>query len=290
MRKKEEIMLIKTDLREKALTVSLNISCWSAWKFDKRVTAKINQDMGASSDAGRFNKLLVEKEAIKAVERARNACYTFHYAHTLPWRLGETILKSTGFDHYATTMSKLEEDFWKEVDVFVERYKRLKERAKERLGYLWNEKDYPTVQEVRRKFKFNISYSPLVGADDWRVNLSAKQVEQLAAATAERERELVARSMREAWQRLYDVTKHAVEKLGEADAIFRDSLIGNIIKQCEILPMLNLEEDPDLDRMGREIMKGLGTLDPQSLREDPEGRKRAADEAKEILDKMGGYF
>ena len=283
-------MIIKTDLREKAMTVSLNISCWSARKFDKNVTRQIHEDFKTEGEAGRFNKLLVEKEAIKAVESARNACYTFHYEHTLPWKLGETILKATGFEFYATGMSALEEGYWQEVSVFLSRYRRLIEMARERLGEMFNEKDYPSLEEVRRKFKFKIRYSPLASADDWRVNLSAKQVQELAAATAEYEREQVAQSMREAWQRLYDRTKHVVDCLGEVDKIFRDSLIGNIIKQCEILPMLNLDDDPDLEALGRELMSRIGTLDPSVLREDPVERKKAAEDAKEILDKMEGYF
>ena len=284
-------MIIKTDLRETAMTVALNISCWSARKFDKAVTKRIHEDFGVDGkEAGRFNKLLVEKAAIKAIETARNNCYTFHYANTLPWGKGITILKATNYENYATRMAELEEAYWAEVETFLARYSRLIEAAKDRLNGMFNANDYPHPEVIRDKFRFNVSYQPLAGSDDWRVNLSAKQVQDLAVKTAERERELLASSMKEAWQRLYDVIKHAVEKLGKADAIFRDSLIGNVVKQCEILPMLNLEDDPDLEKMRKAVLNSVGKLDPAMLREDPEGRKRAAKEAKSLMKKMDGYF
>jgi hypothetical protein len=67
-------------------------------------------------------------------------------------------------------------------------------------------------------------------------------------------------------------------------------LIGNVIELCHLLPDLNLEDDPELDDLGKQVERSIGSLDPSMLREDPEARKEAAKEAKDLLDKMGGYF
>jgi hypothetical protein len=48
-------MIIKTDIREKAMTVQFSSKCWTARKFDKAATAKHNQSQGADADASRIN-------------------------------------------------------------------------------------------------------------------------------------------------------------------------------------------------------------------------------------------
>ena len=96
--------------------------------------------------------------------------------------------------------------------------------------------------------------------------------------------------MKSVWERLHKVVSKVVEKLGNADAIFRDTLIGNVVDLCNILPDLNLEDDPQLEDLRKEVERSIGSLDPAMLREDPEGRKVIAADAKKILDKIGGYF
>ena len=57
-------MIIKTDIREKAMTVQFNSKCWTARKFDKAATTKHNADQGADADASRINKLLIPTSII----------------------------------------------------------------------------------------------------------------------------------------------------------------------------------------------------------------------------------
>lgn len=294
-------MIVKTDIREKAMTVQFSSTCWTARKFDKAATAKHNEDQGASADAARINKLLIPKSIIDGPVKARS--HATHYIHrTLasPWSAdGVRILKATAYEEYATKMSKAEEDFWSAVETFMVRYQifydNLYEKGPERMGGMYNREDYPSPGEVRRKFTFNVHYSPITHSSDWRIGgLSDDETQRLAAAVAERERELLAQAMRDVWGRLHEAVSSVVKKLsteiGSKGSIYRDSLIGNVIDICDLLPDLNLEDDPDLEDMRKAVMKRIGTLNPELLREDPEARKEAAKDAKELLDKIDGYF
>ncbi len=290
-------MIIKTDIREKAMTVQFNSKCWTARKFDKAATMKHNKDQGADADASRINKLLIPKSIIDGPVKARqHAQHKIHDVFTSQWASrGVNILKATIYEEYATKMSAAEENFWSAVETFMVRYQvfydNLYEKGPERMGGMYDRKDYPTPQEVKRKFTFKVHYAPITHSSDWRIGgLSGNETEKLAAAVAERERELLATAMRDVWGRLHKVVGKVVEILGTADAIFRDTLIGNVVDLCSILPDLNLEDDPDLEDMRKQVERSIGTLDPAMLREDPEGRKQASKDAKEILDKMGGYF
>lgn len=290
-------MIIKTDLREKAMTVQFNCRCWTARKFDKKESMKLTKESGASTDAARVNKLLIPKAIVDGPVKVRQ--YAQHKIHDIlssSWASkGVNILRATAFDEYATKMAAAEDAFKEAVEEFMTRYRAfytaLHEKGPERMGGMYNKSDYPHPSEVRRKFSFYVHYAPISSASDWRVGgLAKKEVEALATAVAERERELLAGAMRQVWGRLHKVVAHVVEKLGTADAIFRDTLIGNVIDLCGILPLLNLEDDPELEDMRKQVEKSIGRLDPAMLREDPVHRKEAADEAKELLDKIDGYF
>jgi hypothetical protein len=290
-------MIIKTDIREKAMTVQFNSKCWTARKFDKAATMKHNQDQGADQDASRINKLLIPKSIIDGPVKARqHAQHKIHDVFTSKWASrGVNILKATVYEEYATKMSEAEEAFWQAVELFMTRYQlfydNLWEKGPERMGGMYDRADYPTPQEVKGKFTFNVHYSPITNSQDWRIGgLGAEETQKLAAAVAERERELLAGAMKSVWERLHKVVKKVVDVLGTADAIFRDTLIGNVIDLCNILPDLNLEDDPQLEDLRKEVERSIGSLDPAMLREDPEGRKLVAEDAKKILDKIGGYF
>lgn len=290
-------MIIKTDIREKAMTVQFNSKCWTARKFDKAATTKHNQSQGADLDASRINKLLIPKSIIDGPVKARqHAQHKIHDHLTSKWASrGVNILKATVYEQYATGMAKAEDDFWSQVETFMVRYQlfydNLWEKGPERMGGMYDKKDYPPPSEVRRKFTFDVHYAPITHSSDWRIGgLSSDETQKLAGAVAERERELLAGAMREVWGRLHKVVSNVVDTLSKADKVFRDTLVGNVIDLCNLLPDLNLEDDPELDDLGKQVERSIGRLDPAMLREDPELRKEAAKDAKELLDKMGGYF
>jgi hypothetical protein len=294
-------MIIKTDIREKAMTVQFSSKCWTARKFDKAATTKHNADQGADSDASRINKLLIPKSIIDGPVKARqNAQHKVHDLLASPWNAdGVKILKATVYEEYATRMAAAEEVYWEQVDQFMTRYQgfydNLWEKGPERMGGMYDRKDYPTPQEVRTKFTFKVHYAPITHSGDWRIGgLSGDETKALAAAVAERERELLAAAMKSVWKRLHTVVSNVVSKLsreiGSKESVYRDTLLGNVIDLCGLLPDLNLEDDPQLEELRKEVEQAIGRLDPELCRTDPVARKQAAEDTKEILDKIGGYF
>ena len=77
--------------------------------------------------------------------------------------------------------------------------------------------------------------------------------------------------------------------MSDPEAIFRDSLVVNIAKMTELLPRLNLHDDPQLEAMRRQIEASLCQYSPAQLRCDKDIRRQAASEAQQILDSMAGY-
>jgi hypothetical protein len=83
--------------------------------------------------------------------------------------------------------------------------------------------------------------------------------------------------------------RHVSDKLKDGDAIFRDSLIGNVRELVDLLPALNLTGDPALTSAVSEVKNKLADLDPQALRDHEVDRAAAALAADEIARKMAGY-
>jgi len=77
--------------------------------------------------------------------------------------------------------------------------------------------------------------------------------------------------------------------LSDPEAIFRDSLVDNIIKITELLPRLNINNDPQLDQMRRKIEESLCAYSPDQLRKNKRLRREAVGNAQDVLDAMAGY-
>lgn len=243
-------------LQDSAMLVALNISSWSGRKFDRKATQQINDAAGAK-DAGRFNKLLIAKEALQPIERVESEARQAHYAMTLPWgNNGERIMPAALFLDYAKTMGELKNKFQRAVSKFRENYNEEIVAAKQRLGALYDPSEYPPVESLRDRFAFETQFTPMPSAKDFRVQLSEDHLTtikeelegRLRAQQAEAEKALKARC-RETLQRFVDVCSAKTPRI-------YDSLPQSIELLANTLPALNLSGDPQLSKLAQ----GLGAF------------------------------
>jgi len=278
------------DITEKAMLASLSISQWSARKHDKRVSQEVNERYNGK-DAGRFNKVLASKESLKEIQAAVSAARTFHMEQTLPWgERGERLLPSKNYGAYNRQMRDYKQAFQDAVEAFVSDYHTVIFEAKKTLGGLFNREDYPEAGQIRDKFEFKTVISPVPVAEDFRVQLSHDEIAAIQEDIEQRLMASNAAATRDLWQRLYEVVGHMVERLSDPDAVFRDSLVGNIVRLTELLPRLNLHDDPALETMRQQIEASLCRYTPAQLRCDKQVRRQAATEAQNVLDAMTGYL
>lgn len=282
---------MNTELREKAMLVRLSVSQWTARKYDKRVSEKVAAQYQAEVNAGRYNKVLVAEDAIKAIQKTANEARTYHYENTLPWGDDDSrMLPAANYLSYSEKMRELRANFDNEVSRFIDAYPTLIEDARARLNGMFNAADYPAVFEIERKYSFTVSVMPVPVADDFRVSLQASEIESIRADIQARTNTAQARAMADLWNRLHAAVSHMAEKLSDKDAIFRDSLISNIHELCDLLPRLNVLEDTNLENMRQDIENRLGAYCADSLRTDKTERNQAAKDAQDILTAMSAYM
>lgn len=268
-------------LQDSAMLVSLNISQWTARKHDKSVSAEVDVAHSAK-DAGRYNKLLIRKEALEPMDRIAGAARQYLYKMTLAWSdNGDRLLPAALFLEFSSTMQKYRTEFDARVREFSIAYPSLVQEARQRLGTLYDPADYPT--DVRAKFSFPPpSITPVANADDFRVNLNADYVNEIKASITSQMEQRQLDAVKDCWTRVRKV----VSKIGELheDSKIYDSVISNARELIDILPALNLTGDQELTDIASELQSIL--VPPDRLRGDKALKVDIASKADAILAKL----
>ena len=276
-------------LNEKAMLVYLNISFWTARKYDKRISQEI-EDQYNADDAGRYNKILIAKEYLSNIQKIISAARTFHYENTLPWSdQGGRLLPSANYFDYVKDIQSFKDDFEREVANFLKVYPSLKDEARQRLNGMFDEKDYPDVYTLETKFAIKSMILPVPEADDFRVKITDDEVNSIKDVIEQQVKDSTEAAMNDLWQRLFKVVSHMSERLKDPDNKFKNTLVENIEGLCELLPKLNITNDPKLNEAVQEIKTKLTANDSQTLRDNDVARSNTAAEAQKIMNKMRPY-
>jgi hypothetical protein len=270
-------------LQDSAMLVTLTVSQWTARKHDKTVSNEVDK-AHAAKDAGRYNKLLISKEALDPMEKITGAARAYLYKMTHAWGdNGERLLPAALFFEFSQTMQQYRNEFDARVRDFVASYPQLVQDARVRLGTLYDPKDYPT--DIRSKFSFPpVAVSPVPSANDFRVNLNAEYVDSIKAELTERMEARQRDSLRQCWGRVREVVTKMTERLGNEKSPLYDSLITNARELIALLPALNLTNDAELNAIAAELQSILVPID--RLRQDKRLRADTAAKADAILAKL----
>lgn len=286
-------MAAQTSIHARALLVWLRISTWSARRYDKTVSAAVNAQHNAASDAGRYNKLLLPGDATsyKALTAMAGAIRQQHYGNTLAWSdEGWRLLPTANYNVYTAWLRAQQRDFSDALTGFMYDYPALRSDAKRRLNGLYKDEDYPSTTDLRSRFALSVEYAPVPAHGDLRVDLGADQIAAIESAIGDRTDKAVQDAMRDAWSRLYEVVAKISERLSQPEAVFRDTLISNANEVCDVLLRLNVTDDPDLEIMRTRVRQELTRFTPEVLRDLPAKRQETADRAADILERMKGFM
>lgn len=283
-------------ITKRVMLVTLNISVFTGVRTDKNVTEKIAEENGTvAADTGKFAKQIVGKHSLEAINKVATAARTDHYMLTLPWSdVGQRLLSATGFLGYTSKLAKHQQDFGAAVDDFIAAYPQIIEQARARLNNLFDEADYPSAAEMRRRFEFDFRFMPMPTTNNWFVEGIEADMERMRSRVDEHVNRTVREAVRDVWQRVAQHATHVHEKLTnyEVDpetgkvvgSIFRDSLIENLRELTELLPSLNVTNDPELDDIALQLRE-ITRFSAKALRADTGFRRDAAAKAKSVMEK-----
>ena len=281
------------NLSTKAMLVGLAIRGWQARKYDRKISIEVAEQHAATPDAGRFNKHLLpgSAESYEAVHKKGRELRAFHYENTLPWsKEGQRILPAANFEDFSEGVRRFKREYAMLVEEFLREYPILKEDARVLLNGMFNESDYPQVEEMRGKFWIDLETLPFPTADDFRVNLAGNEVDRIRREIEERVRMELDKAGKDLWNRLRTAVDNMILRLSSPESKFHDTLVGNIRDIVDLIPRLNFVEDANLEAVRAKCAETLVVHNPQVLREDVGVRSLVAAQAKEISVMMDAYM
>lgn len=274
-----------------SMVVNLQISMWTGHRLDKDASAKVTNDANAEQDAARVNKHLVPKEALKPIQQAATAVRLHFYENTLPWKdNGDRLLPRKLYMTFIAEHSRLLRRFDETVEHFIdETYPKACEQAAFRMGDLFKPNDYPKPEELRRRFGVTLDLDAVTEASDFRVVMEQEHLDEIRQNMQQALQQRIGRAMQDVWTRLADTLGHFTEKMS-TDSIFRDSTVKNLEELLDVLPGLNILDDPNIDAIAQQIREKLVGYDPNAIRKSPVIRGTLAQEAKTIMDQMTPFM
>jgi len=275
-------------ITHKAMLAAVHISIWTATKHDRKVSRDVANQHGAQERAGRYNKqLLMGAARLEDLRTLAGQIRQHFYKVTLPWSdEGLRLLPSHFLFDLTARMREFKSDFSAGVDQFLEVYPSYIREARAELGSLFREEDYPSVDKLREKFNVNLEILPISTGDDFRVTMSAEEQARIAREIDANVRQRLTKGTDDLWKRLRDVVSHMVDRLNEPESRFHATLITNIHDLVSLLPQLNVNQDPDLERFAMQIRDRLCSYTAQDLKKDDSLRTFTAVEAAGIVAEM----
>jgi hypothetical protein len=280
-------------LSQSAMLATLKVSAWSARKLDKAETRLVSARHGLAWEGlANVNKnLLPGANALDLIKTKTGEVRLKFYTETLPWNdQGSRILPARSYLRFQQEIGAMLEDWRSLVDGFVRIYPTLRENAKSHLNTLFNATDYPDAREIEAKFNIDMRFMPMPDAGDWRVALDDGEISKLRAKVEADMRAVQEHAMRDVWARVKDVVDKATERLAQPDAVFRDSLVSNARELVELMPALNLTNDPALEQVRVALENSLASTTPHELRNVPSARRETVRSLGDIEKKFGAFF
>ena len=272
-------------VQNQAMLMNLSVSKWTARRFDKKATEAVHVQHHAK-DAGRYNKLLIDAEALKPINQAEAKLRDIHYRLTLPWGdNGDRLLPSKLYFEYTKQMREAKVGFESAVQSFLPTYPTLKQDAHKRLGALYNPDDYPCTSDIAAKFSVRIEPAPVPDANDFRVDVGREDAELIKRDITQAVAARQAEAIKDCYERVRELCERYSRTLRAKEPRIFDSMVDQAAELAVLLPALNIAEDANLSSIADDL-KLLSESRPTSLRSSQWRRRDVADLAEAILRKV----
>lgn len=276
---------------ESNMKVKLSTSQWWAYKADSKATAEFNASKGVGRDAGTYNKKLAPAEFLAEARSAFSALEKFHKRMTTPWDDdGWRILKCSAHSDYTEGVRKCKSKIRDAVDGVIISFPRFLENEKVRLKGLFKLDDYPKASEIDKKWGVRIKMKPIDDEDNVRMKISDDAIEEIKADIRSEREAAEKKTMEDLWNRLYEPVKKLADRLEEPELKGNKSLVNNIIDLVNLLPTINMFDNPELESMRREVEDKLCRHSVKDLKADSLAHYETKEAAKEIVERMTGYL
>ncbi len=228
----------------------------------------------------------------KAVTAVRSRAASYWKAISLPYpEPGLRLIRQEEVEDIVTRMERFQDELEESVVDLDEHFSELKSAARERLGDLFDESDYP--HSLDGLFQMTWDF-PSVGPPEYLRRLSP----QLYAEECQRVQGRFDEAMRLAEQAFLDelakLVDHLTERLsGNTDGnpkVFRDSAVSNLNEFFERFQHLNVRSNEQLDDLVERAQQVVQGVQPQQLRDNQGLRQQVASQLSGVQSVLDGLL
>jgi hypothetical protein len=246
---------------------------------------------GAFLSAGK--KLIdTSHPAFKTVTSVRGKILSLWKAESLLFpEPGVRLIRQDRIERFNERMQELREELDEAVWRLDEHFAELKSAARQRLGRLFNEADYP--DSLRNLFAVTWDF-PSVEPPPYLQELNPALYEQECHRVQQRFDEAVKLAEEAFIVELAKLVSHLTERLsGTEDSkpkVFRDSAMGNLTEFFQRFRELNVRSSEQLDNLVADAQRIIRGVEPQTLRDDAGLRQHVATEMSRVQSVLDGML
>ena len=279
-------------LASASMLVEVNISNWTGRKKDKAASKDVTTRNNANDGVASVHKaLLADSNNLRAIQQHVTSTRSIHAHMTMPWsNSGLRLLPTAQYFKYQQTMTDMQNEFERLITEFINTYNDEVVNVQIKLGDLFSREDYPTTDELKRKFGFSINYMPLPDAGDFRIDIGNEALAEVKQQYSEFYAKQYSTAMNDVWTRLHKALTSMSDRLDysskEDKKVFRDTLVSNVTDMIELLRVCNVTNSTQMSAMADSLEEAMSGVTPDALREDDYFRaetKAAVDDAIKAL-------
>jgi hypothetical protein len=295
-----------TSIRQTTMLGVFSISMWSGRKNARNVAEKAEVENNAK--AGALSAALHLMVGVdEHVQLSKNTAMNRKWwsEQSVAWYSGKggprAVAAGVVMDLQAEAgarmlKSKANPDAWENlVDNFCRWYESGYSARVFDLGDLYDPKVFPLPSDMRKRFRWSLTFDLLPAAADIRIleGIDPAELKRMEREAQEQERARIARATGDIAQRLFKVVesmhKTMLIPIGEKGGGFHGTKLENITQLAELIPSLNFMQDPKLAEMAK-LAKKLAMKSPDELKGDEVKRAAAAKEAGVLASKLADLF
>lgn len=262
-----------------------------AWISTRRTLSDAQKRQAADQFDADAEQVVASKKLIdtshpayKAVTAIKSQARSYWRGITLPYPVeGIRLIKRDDIATFEARMQEFKESLEAAVAHLQLEYENIKQRAREKLGSLFNAADYPAT--LTGEFAITWEYPP-IEPPRYLMNFNPELYEQEQQRVQQRFEQAVTMFEDSFAEQLQGLITHLIERLSDnADGtpkVFQKSTIENFSEFYRQFKNLNVRGNTDLDALVGRANDLVAGIDPQDLRNSRDRRQELSTQMREV--------
>jgi hypothetical protein len=276
-----------------AILCTLHVSVWAGTKTDRDAGDDLADHKHAKRGSAKVIKsLLGDCIELREVLRIGSAARTALKESTLPWiDRGARLVPVSRYTKIQGMLLDYQHAFYTALDTLVDVYSDRIAQARVGLGAMFNEADYPHLDDIRSRFTLDFVFAPVPDNGDFRIKVADDAIADLQSQYAKAMDDTVKEGIGGAMSAACAVFEKLSERLTVLDAHdgygskpkLHASLVESIHEALDLVRDGNVIDNPYVEDAHRQLRNVANTLDVDELRASARIRQSAQQDIKDAI-------